>query len=75
MFVSLFSAFDGIRLFACIQVAANQGRAVGKTIAGKPQEFVNVPVFWSARTLPRITYFTTDSVNRRSSVLRLRSKL
>ncbi|KAF8624511.1 hypothetical protein AX15_005826 [Amanita polypyramis BW_CC] len=29
-------------------VAGNQGRAVGKTIAGSPQPFVKVPVFWSA---------------------------
>lgn len=34
-------------------VAGNQGRAVGKTIAeGKGQPFVKVPVFWSARTSP-----------------------
>jgi hypothetical protein len=25
------------------------GRSVGKTIAGSPQPFVKVPVFWSAR--------------------------
>ncbi len=32
------------------QVAGNQGRAVGKTIAeGKGQPFVKIPVFWSAR--------------------------
>ena len=31
------------------QVAANQGRAVGSTIAGKAQPFVKVPIFWSAR--------------------------
>lgn len=31
------------------QVAGNHGRAVGKTIAGSPQPFVKVPVFWSAR--------------------------
>ncbi|OBZ72306.1 Apoptosis-inducing factor 1 [Grifola frondosa] len=31
-------------------VASNQGRAVGKTIAeGKGQPFVKVPIFWSAR--------------------------
>lgn len=31
-------------------VAGNQGRAVGKTIAeGKGQPFVKVPVFWSAQ--------------------------
>lgn len=31
------------------QVAGNQGRAVGSTIAGKPQPYVKVPIFWSAR--------------------------
>jgi apoptosis-inducing factor 3 len=31
------------------KVAGNHGRAVGKTIAGYPQPFVKVPVFWSAR--------------------------
>ncbi|TFK72981.1 flavo protein [Pluteus cervinus] len=30
-------------------VAGNHGRAVGKTIAGSPQPFVKVPVFWSAQ--------------------------
>jgi NADPH-dependent 2,4-dienoyl-CoA reductase/sulfur reductase-like enzyme/nitrite reductase/ring-hydroxylating ferredoxin subunit len=30
-------------------VAGNMGRAVGKTIAGSPQPFVKVPVFWSAQ--------------------------
>lgn len=35
----------------CSKVAGNHGRAVGKTIAGSPQPFVKVPVFWSARTL------------------------
>jgi len=30
-------------------VAGNHGRAVGKTIAGVPQEYVKVPVFWSAQ--------------------------
>ncbi|PCH42677.1 hypothetical protein WOLCODRAFT_163963 [Wolfiporia cocos MD-104 SS10] len=31
-------------------VAGNQGRATGKTIAeGKPQPFVKIPVFWSAQ--------------------------
>jgi len=30
-------------------VAANQGRAVGSTIAGKAQPFVKVPIFWSAQ--------------------------
>ncbi|TFY82876.1 hypothetical protein EWM64_g1130 [Hericium alpestre] len=30
-------------------VAGNHGRAVGKTIAGDPQVFVKVPVFWSAQ--------------------------
>lgn len=31
-------------------VAGNQGRAAGKTIAGKqPQPFVKIPVFWSAQ--------------------------
>lgn len=33
------------------QVAGNHGRAVGKTIAGDPQPFVKVPIFWSARML------------------------
>lgn len=36
--------------FGVVQVAGNQGRAVGKTIAeGKGQPFVKVPIFWSAR--------------------------
>ncbi|KAG6854380.1 hypothetical protein C0991_007371 [Blastosporella zonata] len=30
-------------------VAGNHGRCVGKTISGSPQEFVKVPVFWSAQ--------------------------
>ncbi|KAF8896201.1 flavoprotein [Infundibulicybe gibba] len=30
-------------------VAGNHGRAVGKTLAGSPQPFVKVPVFWSAQ--------------------------
>ncbi|KAG6909960.1 hypothetical protein DXG01_014229 [Tephrocybe rancida] len=30
-------------------VAGNHGRAIGKTISGSPQEFVKVPVFWSAQ--------------------------
>ncbi|KAF8623679.1 hypothetical protein AX17_007377 [Amanita inopinata Kibby_2008] len=30
-------------------VAGNQGRAVGKTIAGSPQPFVKIPIFWSAQ--------------------------
>ncbi|KZT42177.1 hypothetical protein SISSUDRAFT_1041805 [Sistotremastrum suecicum HHB10207 ss-3] len=30
-------------------VASNHGRAVGKTIAGQPQPFVKVPIFWSAQ--------------------------
>ncbi|KAJ7678510.1 hypothetical protein B0H17DRAFT_944488 [Mycena rosella] len=30
-------------------VAGNQGRAVGKTIAGHPQPFLKVPIFWSAQ--------------------------
>ncbi|KDQ56956.1 hypothetical protein JAAARDRAFT_35554 [Jaapia argillacea MUCL 33604] len=30
-------------------VAGNHGRAVGKTIAGEPQPFVKIPVFWSAQ--------------------------
>ncbi|ELU42680.1 flavoprotein [Rhizoctonia solani AG-1 IA] len=30
------------------QVANNHGRAVGKTIAGSPQPFKKVPIFWSA---------------------------
>ncbi|KAJ7352440.1 hypothetical protein DFH08DRAFT_858938 [Mycena albidolilacea] len=30
-------------------VAGNQGRAVGKTIAGQPQPFLKVPIFWSAQ--------------------------
>ncbi|KAG5645532.1 hypothetical protein DXG03_005807 [Asterophora parasitica] len=30
-------------------VAGNHGRAVGKTIAGSPQPFVKIPVFWSAQ--------------------------
>lgn len=30
-------------------VAGNHGRAVGKTIAGDPQPFAKVPVFWSAQ--------------------------
>jgi len=38
------------------QVAGNQGRAVGSSIAGKPQPFVKVPVFWSARVSPSIRF-------------------
>ena len=30
-------------------VAGNHGRAVGKTIAGSPQPFEKIPVFWSGR--------------------------
>ncbi|KAF9000628.1 flavoprotein [Cyathus striatus] len=30
-------------------VAGNHGRAVGKTIAGSPQPFFKIPVFWSAQ--------------------------
>jgi len=30
-------------------VAGNHGRAIGKTIAGSPQPFVKIPVFWSAQ--------------------------
>ncbi|KAG1747078.1 uncharacterized protein EDB91DRAFT_1116111 [Suillus paluster] len=30
-------------------VAGNHGRAVGKTIAGDPQPFEKVPIFWSAQ--------------------------
>ncbi|KAF9466559.1 flavoprotein [Collybia nuda] len=30
-------------------VAGNHGRAAGKTIAGSPQPFVKIPVFWSAQ--------------------------
>ncbi|KAG6850699.1 hypothetical protein H0H93_009857 [Arthromyces matolae] len=30
-------------------VAGNHGRAIGKTIAGFPQEFLKIPVFWSAQ--------------------------
>ncbi|TFK40229.1 flavo protein [Crucibulum laeve] len=30
-------------------VAGNHGRAVGKTIAGSPQPFLKIPVFWSAQ--------------------------
>ncbi|KAJ7746649.1 hypothetical protein B0H16DRAFT_1556608 [Mycena metata] len=30
-------------------VAGNQGRAVGKTIAGSPQPYLKVPIFWSAQ--------------------------
>ncbi|TRM64743.1 hypothetical protein BD626DRAFT_567619 [Schizophyllum amplum] len=30
-------------------VAGNHGRAVGKTIAGSPQPFLKVPVFWSGQ--------------------------
>ncbi|KAK2460926.1 hypothetical protein APHAL10511_007396 [Amanita phalloides] len=33
-------------------VAGNQGRAVGKTIAGNPQPFVKIPVFWSSLGQP-----------------------
>lgn len=32
-----------------VQVAGNHGRSVGATIAGNPQPFVKVPIFWSAR--------------------------
>ncbi|KIJ14286.1 hypothetical protein PAXINDRAFT_12937 [Paxillus involutus ATCC 200175] len=30
-------------------VAGNHGRAVGKTIAGQPQPFFKIPIFWSAQ--------------------------
>ncbi|KAF8072016.1 hypothetical protein FPV67DRAFT_1748109 [Lyophyllum atratum] len=30
-------------------VAGNHGRAIGKTIAGSPQPFVKIPIFWSAQ--------------------------
>jgi NADPH-dependent 2,4-dienoyl-CoA reductase/sulfur reductase-like enzyme len=30
-------------------VAGNHGRAVGATLAGKPQPFVKIPIFWSAQ--------------------------
>ena len=30
-------------------VAGNHGRAVGKTISGKPEPFSKVPIFWSGR--------------------------
>ena len=42
------------------QVAANQGRAVGATIAGKPHPFAKVPIFWSARASFSFSFsFTT----------------
>lgn len=40
------------------QVAGNHGRAVGKTIAGDPQPFVKVPIFWSARKFSCIEWCT-----------------
>jgi hypothetical protein len=42
------------------QVAANQGRAAGAAIAGKPHAFVKVPIFWSARAsfpFPFLIYY------------------
>ncbi|EIW84204.1 flavo protein [Coniophora puteana RWD-64-598 SS2] len=39
----------GYRRIEHWNVAGNHGRAVGKTIAGKPQPFMKVPVFWSAQ--------------------------
>lgn len=32
-----------------VQVAANHGRAVGRTITGKGEPFSKIPIFWSAR--------------------------
>lgn len=44
---------DRALVYACadggVKVANNHGRAVGKTIAGSPQPFKKVPIFWSAR--------------------------
>ncbi len=44
-------------------VAGNQGRATGKTIAegGIGQPFVKVPVFWSARTCAPITLVVMEA--------------
>ena len=39
------------------QVAGNQGRAVGSSIAGKPQPFEKIPIFWSARTSLVFAFF------------------
>lgn len=30
-------------------MASNHGRAVGRGIAGKPEPFAKIPIFWSAR--------------------------
>ncbi|THH19824.1 hypothetical protein EW146_g1420 [Bondarzewia mesenterica] len=39
----------GMRRIEHWNVAGNHGRAIGKTIAGDPQPFVKVPIFWSAQ--------------------------
>ena len=39
----------GYRRIEHWNVAGNHGRAVGKTIAGYPQPFEKIPVFWSAQ--------------------------
>ena len=60
---------------ALTQVAGNQGRAVGKTIAeGKGQPFVKVPVFWSAREYEglRDSHSYSRMVHRGSAVALLR---
>ncbi|KAJ7220091.1 hypothetical protein GGX14DRAFT_585494 [Mycena pura] len=43
------AATGEIRRIEHWNVAGNHGRAVGKTIAGSPQPFVKVPIFWSAQ--------------------------
>ncbi|KAI0067379.1 flavoprotein [Artomyces pyxidatus] len=42
-------ATGGFKRIEHWNVAGNHGRAVGKSIAGDPQPFVKVPVFWSAQ--------------------------
>jgi len=47
--IAVYPQIDGVH--ARIEhwnVAGNHGRAVGKTIAGSPQPFIKVPIFWSA---------------------------
>ncbi|KAG6817164.1 hypothetical protein H0H87_012125 [Tephrocybe sp. NHM501043] len=47
--VSCAAHIKGLSDIMFSQVAGNHGRCIGKTISGSPQEFVKVPVFWSAR--------------------------
>ncbi|THH10887.1 hypothetical protein EW145_g1008 [Phellinidium pouzarii] len=40
---------SGTRRIEHWNVASNHGRAVGRAIAGKPEPFAKIPVFWSAQ--------------------------